>query len=42
MSFAEGKGTAVIGGGPYCHGATPAMALCIAALKLKRFRDQRR
>ncbi|MDW9551605.1 MULTISPECIES: hypothetical protein [Sinorhizobium] len=39
VSFADGKGTAVVGGGPYCHAPTPAMALCIAALKAKLLRD---
>lgn len=39
VSFADGKGTAVIGSGPYCSAPTPAMALCIAALKAKLMRD---
>lgn len=25
--------TAVLNGGEYCHGATPALAMCVAALK---------
>lgn len=29
------SGTAVINDGPYCHAATPAIALCIAALKIR-------
>ncbi|WFU50233.1 hypothetical protein [Sinorhizobium terangae] len=28
-------GTAVINDGPYCQAATPALALCLAALKIK-------
>lgn len=39
VSFADGRGTAVIGAGPYCQAPTPAMALCIAALKAKLMRD---
>ncbi len=39
VSCAGGRGTAVIGSGPYCHAPTPAMALCIAALKAKAMRD---
>lgn len=39
VSFAEGKGTAIIGSGPYCSAPTPAMALCIATLKAKLMRD---
>lgn len=35
----KGKSSAVIGDGPYCHGLTPAMALCIAALRVKSERD---
>lgn len=34
-SFVSGCGTAVIGSGPYSHAPTPAMALSIAALKVK-------
>lgn len=39
VSMADGEGTAVIGSGPYCRAPTPAMALCIAALKAKQMRD---
>jgi hypothetical protein len=35
VSFVDGVGTAIIGTGPYCHAATPALALCIASLKAK-------
>ncbi|QFI69663.1 hypothetical protein EKH55_4789 [Sinorhizobium alkalisoli] len=31
----NGKGTAIINDGPYYHAATPALALCIAALAEK-------
>ncbi|AUX76423.1 hypothetical protein [Sinorhizobium fredii] len=39
VSMADGTGTAIIGSGPYCHAPTPAMALCIAALKAKLMRE---
>ncbi|MDX0498674.1 hypothetical protein CN074_21580 [Sinorhizobium medicae] len=38
VSWANGKGTAIIGDGPYCVAATPALALCIAALRAKKAR----
>lgn len=28
--------TVIINGGPYCHAATPALAICAAALKMKQ------
>lgn len=31
----NGRGTALVGGGSYCEAATPALALCVAALKMK-------
>lgn len=34
-SWVEGRGHAKINDGQYCHAATPAIALCIAALKEK-------
>ncbi|WEX75086.1 hypothetical protein PYH37_000420 [Sinorhizobium numidicum] len=33
-------GTAVINGGPYCRAATPALALCIAALKIREAEEE--
>lgn len=35
----DGRGAAILGDGTYCQAATPAMALCIAALKAKQTRD---
>lgn len=35
VSVVGGTGTAFVGGGPYCHAPTAAMALCIASLKTK-------
>lgn len=41
VSWADGKGTAIINDGEYHQAATPALALCIAAMaeKAKRMRD---
>ncbi|MCA1494657.1 hypothetical protein I6F11_27670 [Ensifer sp. NBAIM29] len=36
----DGQGTAVLGEGPYCRAATPAMALCVAALRAKLAADE--
>lgn len=35
VSWADGRGTAIIGEGPYSEAATPALALCIAALRVQ-------
>ncbi|MDX1017153.1 MULTISPECIES: hypothetical protein [Sinorhizobium] len=35
VSYAAGRGTAMIGNMRYSEAATPALALCIAALRLK-------
>lgn len=35
----NGRGTAIIDGGPYCEAATPALALCVAALRVKMQKD---
>ncbi len=35
----DGRGTAIIEGGPYCVAASPALALCIAALKAKILKE---
>lgn len=41
VSWTEhGTGRAIIGDGPYYEAATPALALCVAALKLKMERGQ--
>lgn len=39
VSWVDGRGTAVIEDGPYCEAATPALALCIAAMKAKQKRN---
>lgn len=39
VSDGEGGGAATIDSGPYCLAATPAMALCIAALKTNLIRQ---
>ncbi len=38
VAWADGKGRAKIGDGPYCEALTPAMALCISALKIMQAR----
>ncbi|WP_090428278.1 MULTISPECIES: hypothetical protein [unclassified Ensifer] len=40
--FEGGIGSASIGNGPPSRAVTPAMALCLAALRLKEFRDRKR
>lgn len=35
VSWVEGTATARVGSGEYCCGATPAIAVCIAALKCR-------
>ncbi len=37
--YCDGRGRAVIGGGEKCEAVTPAMALCVAALKAKHLLD---
>lgn len=39
VSWVDGKGTAIINDGPYCVAATPALALCVAALRAKLAED---
>ncbi|MDE3814292.1 hypothetical protein I7I49_29395 [Sinorhizobium meliloti] len=38
-SYDGGRGRAKINDGQYCHAATPALALCVAALKEKMFQE---
>ncbi|WP_085026778.1 hypothetical protein [Ensifer aridi] len=44
VSWSQGtdgaNGTAIINEGPYCHAATPALALCIAALRIKEAENE--
>jgi len=35
VSWDGEQGTAIVGSGPYCSAATPALALCAAALRTK-------
>ncbi|PND18628.1 hypothetical protein CN934_26855 [Ensifer sp. MMN_5] len=36
----DGRGTAIVDGGPYCEAATPALALCAAALRAKLEKEE--